>query len=110
MRGISAYILDPADRAELAEEFPPLFAKFIGHHVTYEFGASDKDPLPPAGKYQIIGYAVLAEETTDDGIEALVVAIDGDTRRPDGGTYHITWSHGPGYSPKDSNDIVKIGY
>ena len=34
----------------------------------------------------------------DDGesLECLVVEIDGTTDRPDGSTYHITWSLGPG--------------
>ncbi len=111
MKGISAYILDERSRSALAEEFPPRFEKFIGHHVTYHFGASDKDELPPAGRYEVVGYAYQMERRPNgSGIEALVVSINGSTERPDGGTYHITWSHGPGYAPKNSNDIIARGW
>ena len=102
MKGISAYILDSMSRTVLAAKFPPQFKKFIGHHVTYQFGASDSDPLPPKGSYEIVGYA-----KADDGLEALVVAINGETERPDGSTYHITWSLNPNYRPKDSNAVIK---
>jgi hypothetical protein len=103
MKGISAYILDGEDRTELTLwHFPPRFEKFIGHHVTYQFGSSDKDPLPPGKKFEVVGYAAV------DGLEALVVAVDGTIQRPDGGTYHITWTLDPGkYSPKDSNTVIK---
>lgn len=104
MKGISAYILDDESRSELfLWDFPPSFEKIIGHHVTYQFGASDKDPLPPGKKFEVVGYA-----RADDGLEALVVAVDGTIKRPDGGTYHITWTLDPSkYSPKDSNSVIK---
>jgi hypothetical protein len=45
----------------------------------------------------------------DDGksLECLVVQIDGTTDRPDGSTYHITWSLGPGRKAKESNDVLR---
>jgi hypothetical protein len=51
---------------------------------------------------EIVGYA-------DDGrsLECLVVEIDGTTGRPDGSTYHITWSLGPGRRAKESNDVLR---
>lgn len=111
MKGISAYILDSASRDKLAEQFPPQFEKFIGHHVTFKFGASDKDPLPPAGQYHVIGYATInMEGDENDGIEALVVSIDGVKERKDGNVYHITWSHGPSFKPKDSVQLTSIGF
>lgn len=111
MKGISVYLLDEASRAMLAEQFPPRFQKFVGHHVTVKFGASDKDPLPPVGKYEVVGHTQIAERRPGgSGIEALVVAIDGNINREDGEVYHITWSHGPGYAPKDSKELVKHGF
>jgi hypothetical protein len=46
---------------------------------------------------------------SDDGrgVEAMVVQIDGSTGRPDGGTYHITWSLGAGRRAVESNDVIK---
>ena len=45
----------------------------------------------------------------DDGqsLECLVVELDGTTDRPDGSTYHITWSLGPGRKARESNDVLK---
>ena len=45
----------------------------------------------------------------DDGnsLECLVVELDGTTDRPDGSTYHITWSLGPGRKARESNDVLR---
>ena len=37
----------------------------------------------------------------------MVVTIDGTTDRPDGSTFHITWSLGPGRRAVESNDVLK---
>ncbi len=117
MKGISVYLLDDESRNRLLEEFPPRWKTFVGHHVTVKFGASDKDELPSAGKYQVIGYSAIAERRIDgSGIEALVVSIKmphqsrEHIKREDGNTYHITWSHGPGYSPKDAKEMTALGF
>ncbi len=44
---------------------------------------------------------------TSSGVEAMVVAIDGTTDRPDGSTYHITWSLGDGRRARESNDVLQ---
>ena len=36
-----------------------------------------------------------------------MVEIDGTTDRPDGSTYHITWSLGPGRKARESNDVLR---
>jgi hypothetical protein len=41
------------------------------------------------------------------GVQALVVEIGGTTRRPDGSTYHVTWSLGPGRDAVESNDVIR---
>ena len=106
MKGISVYLLDEDSRSKLKAEFPPRFEKFVGHHVTVKFGASDTDELPAADDYRVVGYAYEMERKMNgSGIEALVVAVDGSTEGKDR-TFHITWSHGPGYSAKDSNKII----
>ena len=45
----------------------------------------------------------------DDGqsLECLVVEIDGTFDRPDGSTYHITWSLGPERRARESNDLLR---
>ena len=44
-----------------------------------------------------------------DGVEAMVVEIDGTTDRPDGSTYHITWSldRAKGRRAGESNDVIR---
>jgi hypothetical protein len=37
----------------------------------------------------------------------MVVAIDGTTDRPGGGTFHITWSLADGRRAVESNDVIR---
>jgi len=102
----TAHVLyDEATRELLAEKFPPKYSKFIGHHVTVEFGVpADAEP-PEDAEVKVLGI-----KDSGDGLEALVVSVGGETQRPDGGTYHITWSLEPDkYSPKDSNALMQDG-
>lgn len=102
--GYRTYVLSQQSRAALAALFEPKYSKFIGHHITYQFGVAEDAPLPPTPKsVKVIGYI-----DSSDGLEALVVNIDGTTDRLDGSTYHITWSLEPElYSAKQSNDLLK---
>lgn len=104
--GYSGYELDKSQRAALLQKFPPLFPDVIAHHITTRFGTNKDDGLPPTPKNaEIIG------ETVDNnrGIQALVVQINGSVTRPDGSTYHITWSidRSKGAKPAHSNNVIK---
>ena len=59
-------------------------------------------PLPDHVVAQAVG-------RVDDrrGVEALVVSLEGATDRPDGSTYHITWSLGDGRRARESNDVIR---
>jgi hypothetical protein len=89
-------------RARLLERFPPKYENVIADHVTLSSGATPETPLPPDVGASIAGRA-------DDGssLECLVVELDGTTDRPDGSTYHITWSLGPGRRAVESNDVLR---
>jgi hypothetical protein len=89
------------ERDALLDRFPPRYDKPVADHVTLETDAADK-PLPPAVSAAIVGRA-------DDrqGVEAMVVAIDGSVGRPDGSTFHITWSLAPGRRAVESNDVIR---
>ena len=89
------------DREKLLKQFPPKFAETVANHVTLRSDA-ENDPLPPEVRAQIVGRA-----DDDSGVEAMVVAIDGTTNRPDGSTYHVTWSLGDGRRARESNDVLK---
>ena len=96
------WILDEASRSKLLERFPPKHDDVIAHHVTL-WGRDFSKPLPPPVTFAVVGHS-------DDGrgIEALVVTVNGDTARPDGSVYHVTWSIDPasGLSAKHSNNLI----
>jgi len=95
----------------LVDYSKPMFDTFVGHHVTVKFKASDSDPLPERGIYNVVGYAYEKERKMNGGgIEAWVIEINGSTTREDGEIYHLTWSHSSGYSAKDSKRLVKSGW
>ena len=101
---VTGWKLPSDERAILLERFPPRYANVIADHVTLRSGATPETPLPRQVDAQIVGRA-------DDGdsLECLVVAIGGGTDRPDGSTYHITWSLGPGRKARESNDLLREG-
>jgi hypothetical protein len=98
---VIGWLLAEDDREKLLQQFPPRFETIVAHHVTLKSEA-ETDPLPPEVKGAVVG-------RTDDGsgVEAMVVAIDGTTDRPDGSTYHITWSLGDGRRARESNDVIR---
>jgi hypothetical protein len=98
----TAYVLTDESRNALLERFPPKYSKVIAHHVTVEFGVPEDTELPENAQLKVIG-----EADSGDGLQALVVSVNGEYRRSDGKIYHITWSLEPdSYKPVDSNDLV----
>ncbi len=98
----TAYVLTDAAREKLAKKFPPKYENFIGHHITEQFGVPKDTNTPDPARIKVIGRV-----DSGDGLEALVVSVDGSQDRPNGGAYHITWSLDPSkYAPKDSNKLV----
>lgn len=99
---VTGWKLPQAERELLLGRFPPRYENIIADHVTLRTGATSKTPLPRKPTARIVGRA-------DDGesLECLVVALDGTTDRPDGSTYHITWSLGPGRKARESNDVLR---
>ena len=98
---VIGWLLAEDDRERLLKQFPPKFEKTVAHHVTLKTDAAN-DPLPHEVRAEIVG------RTDDDaGVEAMVVTIDGTPDRPDGSTYHITWSLGEGRRARESNDVLK---
>ena len=95
--------LDEAERAGLLKRFPPLYPDVIAQHVTHKMGARPREPLPAPCSGAIVGEA-------DDGagVQCLVVEVEGSSLRPDGGTYHITWSLDPARNRRaiESNGVI----
>ena len=95
--------LDRAQRDQLLERFPPRYPDAVADHVTLQTNAEGQQ-LPDPVEGAIIGHA-----DDGDGVEAMVVTIDGETARPDGSVFHITWSldKAKGRRARESNDLLK---
>jgi hypothetical protein len=95
--------VDRGQRNELLERFPPRYRDVVADHVTLSSDAGG-EPLPADVQSEIVGRA-----DDNDSLECLVVTIDGSTDRPDGSTFHITWSldKSRGRQARESNDVLK---
>jgi hypothetical protein len=100
-KSVIGWKLDREERRALLDRFPPHYAKRVADHVTFLTRQPSDALLPPEAQGRIVGRA-------DDGkgVEAMVVAMEGETGRPDGSTWHITWSLGAGRGAKESNDVI----
>ena len=98
---VTGWRLDREQRKELLQQFPPRYANPVADHVTLAGQAAADAPLPEETHGEIVG-------SVDDGrgVQAMVVSIGGSTDRPDGSTYHITWSLADGRRAKESNDVI----
>lgn len=98
---VIGWLLAEDDRKKLLAQFEPRYENTVARHVTLRTEAAS-EPLPPPVTARMVG-------RTDDGkgVQAMVVAIDGSTDRPDGSTYHITWSLAEGRRARESNDVLK---
>ncbi|HEX7709638.1 MAG TPA: hypothetical protein VF418_01745 [Sphingomonadaceae bacterium] len=92
--------LDREARARLLERFPPRYEQAVADHVTFMPGPGGT-PMPETDHCTLVGHA-----DDGNGVEAMVVKIAGSSDRPDGSTYHITWSLAPGRKAVESNDVI----
>lgn len=99
---VTGWKLRADERELLLQQFPPKYENVVADHVTLRTGATPETPLPRKPESRIVGRA-------DDGkgLECLVAELDGTTDRPDGSTYHITWSLGPTRRARESNDVLR---
>lgn len=103
-RSVVGWKLDTDERLALLERFVPKYQRVVADHVTLAAKVAGGTPLP-----DMIAAEAVGRIDDDQGVEALVVAIDGTTDRPDGSTYHITWSLGHGRQARESNDVLAKG-
>jgi hypothetical protein len=100
---VTGWKLDREQRAALLQRLPPVWPDVIADHITLNSDVPADESLPNATEAEIVGSA-----DDDNGLQAMVVAIGGTTVRPDGGTYHITWSldRSRGREAVESNDVI----
>ena len=98
---VTGWKLPRDDREALLARFPPKYDIVVADHVTLRVGATSQTPLPRKPEARVVGRA-----DDERSLECLVVELDGTTDRPDGSTYHITWSLGPGRKARESIDVL----
>ncbi len=96
----SAYRVHERGRDLMLDRVQPAFSRVVGEHVTHAFGS---EQLPEDARVRAVGYR------RGDGIDALVVEVNGQPRRPDGRLYHITLSMEPGRQAREANDLLSDG-
>src|SRR4051812_44696163 len=74
---VTGWKLDRDQRAALLKRLPPVWPDTIADHITLKSHAPAEEPLPSATEAEIVGSA-----DDDQGLQAMVVAIDGTTVRP----------------------------
>ena len=100
------WALSRAQRRELLTQLEPTYPDVIADHVTLKAHVSETATLPRERIGEIVGRV-----DDEQGVEAMVVRIDGTTNRPGGGVYHITWSLEGGREAVESNDVIeKFGW
>ena len=101
---VIGWAVDRGERDVLLARFAPCYPDAVADHVTMQAKVARDTPLPPPVTCEIVGEA-------DDGagVQAMVVRIDGTTDRPDGSTFHITWSldKARGRRAVQSNDVIR---
>ena len=103
MTQYTAFLLSETTKQDLFALFPARYAQLIADHITYEFGVNNFGSLSHPQAIEIT-----AMVDNKDGLQALVVKIDGQQIKPDGLPYHITWSLDPDkHKPFDSNALIK---
>ena len=87
--GYLAFNIDASTREKLLGHIPAAYLKTVADHITIQL-TKKPEVLPAAQTIDILGIA-----DDGNGLQALVVAVDGQRLRPDGKPYHITWSLDP---------------
>ncbi|KAL0232858.1 hypothetical protein GEMRC1_011605 [Eukaryota sp. GEM-RC1] len=104
-KGYSCYRLPADQRQSLLSMAPPKYPDVVAEHITYEFNVPESIPPAVTNAY-IVGYAAA------NGVEAVVVEINGSIVRPDGMWFHITYSldKSQGRTAIQSNNLLMDGW
>lgn len=100
-RIVIGWAVPAQERERLLAMFPARYERVVADHVTLRSRVPEDTPPPAPAEGRIIGVA-----DDGEGVQAYVVEIDGESARPGGGTYHITWSLAPMRQARQSNDVI----
>lgn len=96
-----AYMLTEEDRAKLLRQFPPTHERVIADHISAQ--SLDSMHLVKEGpaKAEVIGVA------DAEGVQSLIVSINGSHLTANGTPFHISWSSNPGVKTGGTGAVVK---
>lgn len=100
-----AYPLTVADREKLLSMFPPTHPRVIADHISAQ--ALDRMDMVKEGpaEGEVVGIV------DKDGVQSLVVSINGTVETASGTPFHISWSSDPGVKTGGTGQVVrKHGY
>lgn len=100
-----AYLLSKDDREMLLKLFPPTHPRVIADHISAEALGMMHLVVEGPATGEVVGYA------DHDGIQSLIVAVNGREMTSNGTPFHISWSSAPDKSTGGTGTIVrKYGY
>ena len=102
MTNYTAFMINDQTKEAILKRFPPQYPRISADHITYEYDVSDFGTLHHPHSVEITAIA-----DDGNGIQALIVSVDGKQYKPDGNPYHITISYDP--SKSISKEISKEG-
>ena len=94
------YEIDKDSKAMLMEKFPPKYPVAKYDHITICMGGIDAQTPEPAEKIEVVGIA-----DDGNGIETLIVNVNGCAIRKDGKAWHITASFNPSKNAPATFDV-----
>lgn len=104
--GYNSFVLTEKTRQAVLGMFPAKHPHIKAEHITYKFGVGPEEPMPNIKYVTVYGYA------EDQGIQCLVVTVNGQTHRKDDNGhywhYHLTLSFNPEISVPPS--FKEAGY
>jgi hypothetical protein len=101
--GSTGWRIAEAERDNLLARFPPRYARVLADRCIHQQGVCERDGEPPVPEAWVVGIA------TTRRWQALIVAVGGNTTRPDGGTYHIPISLADGEDPERPPVVLQRG-
>lgn len=96
-----AYVLKDSDRESLLKQFPPSHPRVIADHISAEALDSMDRVVDGPATGKVIGYV------DAEGIQSLIVEVNGTHLTSKGTPFHITWSSDPGKRTGSTGALVK---
>lgn len=102
-----AYVLSDKCRADLLKLYAPKHEKVFIHHVTIEFNLNEEKLQKIMASFKGKVKGMVTGACWNERVDCFTVSINGQTKRPSHGFYHVTASCAPGAKPGMSNDLLE---